>query len=242
MFMPAPFLARSVFNNIPSKVFHVRGDSYSGSNGTAVSSSNWVNEGSLGGTCSASNASIVWGTNSLNGMPGVKNPVNGGYITHSAYYNGLQNGSGEMTVFAVMKRSGTQGTSSGASIYSNGGVILDAGAWHGIYYNSRSMYLYPYPDTTTYFGSDFDYTDNVAHVVAIRLNASGNCRANFNGVTIYSDATSRAAPSSSATTIRLLKNLNTSNNYGYEFIVSASAMSDSDMDDVVTALRDKWSI
>ncbi len=101
---------------ITNKSIYVRGDSYGGSNGTAVTSANWTNEGSVGGAFSASSGSIVWETNSQNGMPGVKNPTSA-QLTRSVDYNTLHGANGATTIFVVQKRAGSQGGTSANNAY-----------------------------------------------------------------------------------------------------------------------------
>ena len=245
LFVPAPFISSGLsyagaIAAITNKVIYVRGDSYAGSNGTALTTSNWTNSGSAGGAFTATTGAIVWETNSQNGMPGVKNAVNGGYIYQAVDYNTTHGTNGATTIFAVEKRSGAQGTSSGDTTYLNGGIFFDASQWVGHYYITRLISYYKFTGNNQ--GSGISYTDGTPFVVAIRINASGHYRVNFNGASVYSDTTARTAPNTSAGNIALLKNLNTSNNYGYEYIATADVLADGLVDQIVLALKKKWGI
>ena len=218
---------------ITNKSIYVRGDSYGGSNGTQVSSSNWTNEGSVGGAFTSAASGIVWETNSQNGMPGVKNPVSGGALTRAVDYNTLHGTNGAMTLFVVEKRSGSQSTS---------GVFLgDQNFFTGHRFNTRTIEYYDGLVSFTQ-STSLSYTDDVPHVIGIRVNTSGNLRVNFNGASVYSDATSRSAPTSSAANLLLFRNNNTSNNYFYECICTADVLSDALIDNIVIALKEKWGI
>lgn len=245
LFLPAPFVTSGLsyaaaIAAITNKSIYVYGDSYGGSNGTALTTTNWTNSGSAGGAFSATSGSVVWETNSQNGMPGVKNAVNNAWLTRAIDYNTLHGTNGAMTVFAVEKRTGSQGTSTGDTTYTNGGIFGDVSNWVGHYYITRAVAYYKYTGNNQ--SSALSYTDGAAFVTAIRINTSGHYRVNFNGSSVYLDTTSRTAPSTSAGNIFLLKNLNTSNNYGYEYIVTADVLADGLVDQIVIALKKKWGI
>ena len=238
LFTPAPFLTSklsyaSAIAAVTNKSIYVRGDSYGGSNGTQVSASNWTNEGSAGGAFTSAYSGVIWETNSQNGMPGVKNPVNGGSLTRAVDYNTLHGANGAMTLFVVEKRTGSQPSS---------GVFFgDQNAYTGHRFNTRAVEYY---DLLVGFtqSTGLSYTDDVPHVIGIRVNTSGNLRVNFNDASFYSDTTSRSAPTSSASNLMMFRNANTSNNYFYECICTADVLPDALIDNIVIALKEKWAI
>ena len=243
MFTPPPLLPTaldytSAIAAIPNKVIYLRGDSYTGSNGQNVSGGNvWTNAGSAGGSFSGSSTFHKWETNSLNGMPGVKGNQSGWALDSSIVYTSIIGASGEMTLFAVEKRNGSQGTS---DVWSNGAVIKDSTATSrtGIFFNTRQFYYVNYPGSSHATGLSF--SDNTPYVLAIRVNASGNLRANLNG-SVYSDTTSRSAPSILGY-VNLLNPGNSNNNYGYEYIVTTDVLADALVDKIVIAMKKKWGI
>lgn len=241
MFTPNPFVKSGLsyseaMDSIPSKLIYVRGDTYGGSNGTTLSSSSWANAGSLGGNFSGSSPALTWETSSQNGLPGVKNIGNGAQITTGHDYNLLPGTAGALTIFAVEKRNGSQGTPG----FYGGSIVSEQGGYSGYVWNTRTLEYYLYGGAGANTG--LSYTDNVPFVCGIRMNTSGHLRVNLNG-NIYSDTTSRGNPSASAGQTYLLRNLNnTSNNYGYEYIVTKSVLSDIDVDKIVIALKSKWGI
>lgn len=243
LFVPAPFVSSgfsyaSAIAAITNKSIYVRGDSYGGSNGQNVSGGNaWANAGSAGGSFSGTSTFHQWETNSLNGMPGVRGNQNGWPLSSSINYSLLFGTGGAMTFFAVEKRNGSQGTS---SLWNNGAVILDSSGTSrtGIFFNTRQFYYQESPGLSQ--ASGLSFADNAPYVLAVRVKTSGHLRVNLNG-SIYSDTTTRSAPSSTSQ-VNLLRPGNTNNNYGYEYIVTADVLADALIDNIVIALKKKWGI
>jgi len=243
LFVPSPFVSSgfsyaSAIAAITNKVIYVKGDSYAGSNGQNVSGGNvWTNAGSAGGSFSGTSTFHQWETNSLNGMPGVKASQNGWALASSINYTSILGTGGSVTLFAVEKRNGSQGSS---SVWTNGAVLKDSTSTSrtGIFFNTRQFYYQETPGLSQATGLSF--SDNTPYVLAVRVNGSGNLRVNFNG-SIYSDATTRSAPSST-TNVSLLNLGGTNPGYGYEYIATPDVLADALVDSIVIAIKKKWGI
>lgn len=248
MFTPAPMLGGLSYSEaialVTNKAIYVKGDDYGGSNGTTVQTSNWTNNGSVGGVFTANTSNAVWETNSQNGMPGVKVSALNVWLARSVTYDynnsSIHGTNGAMTVFAVEKPNGSQGTQTGSATYLNAGIFGDVGQWSGHYYITRAVAYYN--NTPGNQSSALSFSDNVPFVLGIRINTSGHYRVNFNGTSTYSDSTARTAPHSNAGNLMLCKSYNTNSNYGYEYITTADVLSDATIDKVVLALKRKWGI
>lgn len=243
-FMGGGFSYADAIAAITNKSIYLRGDSFTGSDGATITggANAWTNEGSSGGTFVRSGSgNYVWENNSQNGMPGVKlSSAAASHLTQATDYNTLHGVKGAMTVFAVERRSGTQGTATDDSLYTNaGGILGDISGYAGYYYSTRNIWYYRY--TSQNQDSGLAFADSVPFVVGMRINTSGNFRINFNNESVYSDLASRDAPSSSSSDIFVAKT-NSTTTRGYEYIVTADVLADELIDKIVGALKQKWGI
>lgn len=135
-------------------------------------------------------------------------------------------------MWVVERRSGVQ----------NQAVLLTEGFFnYGVGFDSsRQFRLF---DGTNSRLTGLSFTDATPYVFAARVSASGVIRVNMNG--------SPASPSGSLTTPTsadegLIIGQNPSSNansiFLYEIIVSSSAVTDAQMDDLVGGLKTKWGI
>jgi hypothetical protein len=154
----------------------------------------------------------------------------------------LGNSSLSYTVWAVEKRTGTQGSNTGNNRYQNSGVVGDSTGYVGMGFDtsSRRFLLHSYNGTYLHTDTGFDFSDGVPYVLAWRVASDGAVRVNFNG-NVFTAAAGSQVESSGSGLLRLNK-WTAGTNYGFEYIISSNAASDTDMDNLVNALKTKWAI
>ncbi len=162
---------------IPNKTLVLRADQSAAANGNSLDVLPWDNEAGADFTGAG-----TWQTNSLNGFRGVvKSGLDIGQSTMTL--DQLMPTDRSITVWAVERRSGTQGDNIGDGRYTNSSVIRDSGGYFGIPFQptSREFLLYTYPSGYSYQASGFSFTDNVPYCFACRIANDGAVRFNFNG-------------------------------------------------------------
>lgn len=158
--------------------------------------------------------------------------------------NTILGGSGlSYTMFAVEKRNGTQGNNSGDDRYNNSYVMGDASGYLLMTFDvsSRRFIIQSYDSSYLTTDTGFDFTDDVPYVIAWRVASDGAVRVNFSGSIFTAGAGSQQNPSSFLSTF-LLNKRTLGTNVGAEYIVSTDAVSDTDMDNMVNALKTKYGI
>lgn len=225
---------------ITNKTLYVRADP-SFALGDTLTNINWDNE--------AVSTPNVDGTatmefNIQNGYRGILANAGTEYGYPGSNLSTILGGSGlSYTMFAVEKRTGTQGGGTGDTRYQNSNVMADSVGFLAMTFDtsSRRFILQSYNGSYSTTDTGFDFSDGTAYVIAWRVASDGAVRVNFNGTTFTAGAGSQVNPSVFSGAFRLNK-WTAGTNYGFEYIVSTDAASDGDMDALVTALKTKWGI
>jgi hypothetical protein len=229
---------------ITNKTLYCRADTAIGANNTTLTTTNWDNEAvatpNVEGTA-------TYQTTILGGHRGILANAAGEFCYPGSSLSTILGGSGlSYTMFAVEKRSGTQGTSTGNARYQNSAVMSDSGGYLGMYFNgsSRQFVLMSFTGNPyNEFDTGFSFTDNVPYVLAWRVAADGSARVNYNGSIATAAAGNQVNPSNINQQFRMNRWATSGGtNYGFEYIVSSDEMSDAVMDNAVTALKAKWGV
>lgn len=226
---------------ITGKTLYARADTATGANAATLTTTNWDNEAvatpNITGTA-------TYQTGILGGNRGILADGSSEYAYPGSTLSTITGGSGlSYTMFAVEKRTGTQGSSTGDSRYINSSVMSDASGFLGMGFDtsSRRFLLHSFNVTYSHTNTGFDFVDNTPYVIAWKVEADGSVRVNFNGTIFTAGAGSQVNPSSAGGQFRMNK-FTAGTNYGFEYIASSDAASNSDMDNLVTALKTKWGI
>lgn len=211
-------------------------------NNTALSSLEWENEGTGGYDLTGT---AQWKTNIHGTRRGILSG-GGGFISSQQTVGqviGVDNFDLGFSIFAVERRTGTQGTGSGSERYGNSAVYCDSGGYFGLHFqpNSRKFVAYSYATTYFYTPTGSSFTDGQTYVLGIKYDyMTGVLRANLNGSTENLSIT--PTPESAGLNSPFLFNMNNSGttNYSFEYIVCIEYLTDSDFDLVVQLLMNKW--
>ena len=215
---------------IPNKVIVYRADQSTAANGDTLTASPWDNE--VSATNSGGNTSKVWQTGSLNGYRGLTSTETTGFSSGIADTSLWTSAARSYTVFAVEKRSGT-----------NGGIIISDGS-QGTKIEVAAgacNFRFSYTDGENRFLKDslISFSDGVPYVMAARVDGSGNTRFNVNGA-VATPAGTLISPVRSGNIF--FASDGNSNIVSYEYIASSDEIADVDMDAFVAALMVKWGI
>lgn len=226
---------------ITNKTIYARADTATGADAATLTTTNWDNESVATPNI---NGTATYQTNILGGNRGILADASGEYGYPGSTLTTIVGGSGlSYTMFAVEKRSGTQGASTGSSRFNNSLVMGDIGGYLFMTFDasSRRFIIQSYNGSYTTTDTGFDFTDNTPYVIAWKVEADGSVRVNFNGTIYTAGAGAQVNPSAFTGQFRMNK-WTAGTNYGFEYIASSDAASNGDMDNLVTALKTKWGI
>lgn len=225
---------------ITNKTLYARADTATGADGATLTTTNWDNEAVATPNVTGN---ATYQTNILGGNRGILADATGELGTVNQLSTAIGGSGLSYTMFAVEKRSGTQGSSTGTNRYQNSNVLGDSSGYLCMTFDtsSRRFILQSFSGSYSTTDTGFDFTDNTPYVLAWKVEADGSVRASFNGTIFTAGASSQVNPSSQTGQFRLNK-WTAGTNYGFEYIVSSDAASNGDMDNLVTALKTKWGI
>lgn len=224
---------------IPNKTLILRGDSSSAANGTALSSSQWSNEGSGGGTFTSGFGSPTWETNSQNGMRGVLCDTSNEALANTTMtLSTMLGGTRDCTIFVVGKI-GAGAAANDRSLLLNGispSWEMGTSVTYEFFINTNNGGLVT-------VSSGLFHTPGSAFAVAVRVNSAGNVRFNLNGA-VANFASSLPDPTSTgfSQTMRAGRGSDVTPLRNYEYVVSSDAVSDDLMDNFIIGLKTKWGI
>lgn len=224
---------------ITNKTLYARADTSYALQGGTLTNNEWNNEAvstpNITGTATIE-------TNIQNSFSGVLANAGGEFAYPGSDLSTILGGSGlSYTMFAVEKRTGTQGSSTGDDRYQNSSVMSDSSGFLTMTFDtsSRRFILQSYNGAYSTTDTGFDFSDGVPYVLAWRVASDGAVRVNFNGTIFTAGAGSQVNPTSFTGAFRMNK-YTAGTNYGFEYIVSTDAVSDTDMDNLVNSLKTKW--
>jgi len=231
--------------SVPNKQLIMDASSYSGSDGTPLSTTHWVNSGTAGGYDDRS--ASYWRTGAHNSMPVVEGTY--GAVTSMPFCKTmLGNSDTEFTMWAVHKRGNTAPYASRRDIYTDysGGFFspIQMGA-NGSSYSTRFIAESGGGDTGFITWGPNISAINSAWVVALRARKSDNSlRGNVKGVAynIASGISQISLPNGGSTYRWISTGEAQSMAYQMEIILAKTAASDQLMDDGVQVLMQKWGI
>jgi len=223
---------------ITNKTLYARADTAYGL-GDTLTSLEWNNE--------AVSTPNITGTATMeigvqNGYRGILANASGEFAYPGSNLSTIINSSGlSYTMWAVEKRTGTQGANSGNNRFSNSFVMGDDLGYLFMTFDasSRRFIIQSYNGSYTTTDTGFDFTDNTPYVIAWKVEADGSVRVNFNGTIYTAGAGAQVNPSGFTGQFRMNK-WTAGTNYGFEYIASSDAASDTDMDNLVNSLKTKW--
>lgn len=243
---PVPFLKGAVdyaaaIAAITNKTLYCRADTATGTDGATLTTTNWDNEAVATPNVSGT---ATYQTGILGGFRGVLADASGEFGYPGSTLSTILGGSGlSYTMFAVEKRTGTQGSNTGTNRYVNSNVLGDSAGYLCMSFDtsSRRFLLLSYDGSYHPVDTGFDFIDNTPYVLAWKVEADGSGRVNFNGLIGTFAAGSQVNPTNLGNPFRINK-WAVGTNYGFEYIVSTDAVSDAIMDTAVLALKAKWGI
>lgn len=225
---------------ITNKTLHCRPDLTYGLNDT-LTTLEWDNESVATPNITGTSTYLA---NSFGTYRGVLSDASGEFGYPGSTLSTIVAGSGlSYTMFAVEKRTGTQGPSTGTSRFNNSYVMGDSAGYLFMTFDgsSRRFIIQSYNGTYSTTDTGFDFTDDVPYVIAWKVESNGAVRVNFNGSIFTAGAGAQVNPSSFAGNFRINR-WTAGTNVGAEYIVSSDAVSDTDMDNMVNALKTKYGI
>ena len=238
----APLSYADILAAMTGKAIVLRGDQSSGTNGVDLNTAPWDNEVSATDTTGL----VTWATSAQNGFRGIYTATGSREgNTGIALSTLLPSTTRGCTLFAVERRTGTQGASAGSNRYLNSNVIADSSGYFGIHFepNSREFNFYTFGNVANFCVSGYSFTDSVTYVVAVRLSdTNGAVRFNFNGSATNFPSAAMQTPSSKSSNIRVLRPAVSAAAYGFEYIACSQELDDATMDAFVTGLKTKWGI
>lgn len=224
---------------ITDKTIYCRADTATGADGATLTTTNWDNEAI---TTPNVSGNAIWKTGILNGYRGVFSGSSGISAASGQVVSSIIGAAIDCTIIAVEQRSGTQGANDGPLRRDNNLVIGDGLFWVITFdTSSRSFLLGSSPNGTEYNLLGASFTDNNPYVLSVQIDGSGNIRATFNGVPTSPEGTV-STPNTNNPVSLLSTTINSSPNYGFEYIVSSVRQSDAVVNAAVAALMQKWSI
>lgn len=223
-----------------NKTLWLRASSIAQADNTSVTT--WDDEASANNFTNSGTAPTLQ-TLELNGQSCVR--FNDNLMVSSTTLTTILGGNVDRTVFIVARASGAQTdvdiSPPSPSGYLAPGLISDSGGYWGMHFDVRQFVVNNYNDDSD--NSGINYSDNTAFVWGHRVNSSGNVRRNITG-SVTTATPAWGAPDTLTGTLRLGHNYDAEHVVMdlFEILICSDEKSDTDMDNIVVGLREKYGL